>query len=180
MYVRVNQDRCAGCGICMYECPSGAIQMENGWAVIDHSRCTGCQTCVEVCPNEAIEVVNQQPGAAVMPNQQTNSTLATQETKTVVIPHKSDIIQPQAEKNRLSIAPVASAAMAYVGREVVPRVIDAMVTALENRLARTADHNQISIEPPQNRPLNYGRGGRGKQIRYRGGRGNVKFRKGRR
>jgi len=36
----INQDMCAGCGICVYYCPTGAIRQEkNGKALIDNDKC---------------------------------------------------------------------------------------------------------------------------------------------
>lgn len=181
MYVCVNQNRCAGCGICVDECPSGAICLEDGRAVIDQSRCTGCHTCVENCPNEAIEVIQDQPVKSIFPVVDKPIPLASlQETSQSPVPVQASIIQTTPVNSKRSITLIASAALTYMGREVLPRVIDVMVTALENRIARSAEHNQIPIEPVQNMQMNTNRGGRGNQIRYRGGSGNGRIRKGRR
>lgn len=45
---------CVGCGICMKNCPEGAVKVENFCAVIDYDKCTGCGTCAEKCPKKAI------------------------------------------------------------------------------------------------------------------------------
>lgn len=181
MFVRINQDRCAGCGICVDECPTGAIHLENGWAVIDQARCTNCQTCAEVCPNEAVEVVYQQPTSAVVPVQEIESqVMPIQERISSPVPVQAKVIQHAPVKSSRSIAPIASAALAYMGREVFPRVIDAMVTALENRVTRSAEHNHIPIEPARSTQQNILPRGRGKQIRYHGGRGKGRNRIGRR
>lgn len=54
MAVNVSKEKCKGCGICVKNCPFGAITMENKVAVIGPS-CTGCGVCVEKCPFHAIE-----------------------------------------------------------------------------------------------------------------------------
>lgn len=49
-------DECVGCGTCTQDvCFTGAIQMQNGQAVIG-GNCRGCGRCVLTCPNDAIEL----------------------------------------------------------------------------------------------------------------------------
>lgn len=52
--MKVDQERCIGCGACMGICPIGAIIMEEGKAKIDPEKCISCRSCEGVCPVEAI------------------------------------------------------------------------------------------------------------------------------
>jgi len=45
---------CIGCGICVKNCPSNAIALEDNLAVIDYAKCTNCGTCAEKCPRKII------------------------------------------------------------------------------------------------------------------------------
>lgn len=45
---------CIGCGICVKNCPAGAVRVENFHAIIDYGKCTSCGACVEKCPKKAI------------------------------------------------------------------------------------------------------------------------------
>jgi phytoene dehydrogenase-like protein/NAD-dependent dihydropyrimidine dehydrogenase PreA subunit len=51
--MRVQKERCTGCGYCLLTCPEGAISSD-GWAVIDEAKCTDCNLCLSVCPNDAL------------------------------------------------------------------------------------------------------------------------------
>ncbi|MCR4597886.1 MAG: RnfABCDGE type electron transport complex subunit B [Acetatifactor sp.] len=45
---------CIGCGLCMKNCPAGAVKVENFCASIDQEKCIGCGACKEKCPKKAI------------------------------------------------------------------------------------------------------------------------------
>jgi ferredoxin len=51
----VNENLCTSCGVCLDECPVGAITIaENEKASIDDEKCIRCGKCHESCPNEAV------------------------------------------------------------------------------------------------------------------------------
>jgi len=54
--IRVIDDKCVGCGLCVKACPFGAITMEEKLARIDLDRCTLCGACVAACKFEAIDL----------------------------------------------------------------------------------------------------------------------------
>lgn len=58
--MQVNQERCNGCGDCVSICPSNAIRLEGGRAVIDERLCVGCQVCMNACAQDAIAFVEVQ------------------------------------------------------------------------------------------------------------------------
>ncbi len=51
--------RCLGCGACQAVCPTGAISMVEGKAVIDRAKCTVCGECARVCGASAKEMVGK-------------------------------------------------------------------------------------------------------------------------
>ncbi|MDP8257847.1 MAG: 4Fe-4S binding protein [Candidatus Aadella gelida] len=53
MAVKVNNEKCTGCGACVSVCPVDAIKIENGKAVISEE-CVDCGECVTQCPVEAL------------------------------------------------------------------------------------------------------------------------------
>jgi len=51
----VNEDLCVSCGVCVDDCPVGAITLkENQKAVINDDVCIRCGRCHEICPEEAV------------------------------------------------------------------------------------------------------------------------------
>ena len=54
--LKIDTDKCVGCGACVDACPVEAIKMDDGVAVIDEGACTECGLCVDECPNEAINL----------------------------------------------------------------------------------------------------------------------------
>jgi electron transfer flavoprotein alpha subunit len=53
--IRVKQDQCIGCTICVKKCPFGAIEMREKKAYI-LEMCNLCGACVPVCPPKAIVI----------------------------------------------------------------------------------------------------------------------------
>lgn len=55
MPVKVNQDTCIGCGVCIATCPTEALSMNaDGKAECDEALCIDCGACIGSCPVEAI------------------------------------------------------------------------------------------------------------------------------
>ena len=55
MSIRIIEEKCNGCGLCVRACPFAAIVIENNLAVIN-DECTLCGACVEPCDFDAIEL----------------------------------------------------------------------------------------------------------------------------
>lgn len=55
--VRIDEDRCTGCGLCVTPCAEGAIEIVGGKAkVIKEELCDGAGFCLAVCPEGALTV----------------------------------------------------------------------------------------------------------------------------
>lgn len=56
MAVKIDVEKCVGCGTCVEECPSDALSLEDEIAIVDDDLCVECGLCVEVCPSEALSL----------------------------------------------------------------------------------------------------------------------------
>lgn len=50
----IKTEDCVACGVCIDECPVGAITMNGQAAVINETACIRCGRCHDVCPREAV------------------------------------------------------------------------------------------------------------------------------
>ena len=51
--VLLDRSKCTGCTTCLKHCPTEAIRISDGHAVINSQRCIDCGECIRVCPHEA-------------------------------------------------------------------------------------------------------------------------------
>jgi len=51
--VSLVRDRCRGCTTCLKRCPTEAIRIRDGHAVIKNERCIDCGECIRLCPYKA-------------------------------------------------------------------------------------------------------------------------------
>lgn len=55
--VRIDEEKCTGCGLCVTPCAEGAIEIVDGKArVIDEVLCDGAGFCLSVCPTGALSI----------------------------------------------------------------------------------------------------------------------------
>ncbi|HLN53892.1 MAG TPA: [Fe-Fe] hydrogenase large subunit C-terminal domain-containing protein [Lentimicrobium sp.] len=52
--LKIREDLCEGCSHCMNVCPTEAIRVRNGKAVLIGNRCVDCGKCYRECPSNAI------------------------------------------------------------------------------------------------------------------------------
>lgn len=55
--VMLDESKCTGCTTCLRHCPTEAIRIKNGKAVIDSERCIDCGACIRYCPHQAKKAV---------------------------------------------------------------------------------------------------------------------------
>ncbi len=65
--VKVNEERCKGCGLCIHFCPQDVLEFSEqinrqGYhpVLFAHpEKCTGCTFCALMCPDCALEVYRE-------------------------------------------------------------------------------------------------------------------------
>ncbi|WP_305043884.1 ATP-binding protein [Geoalkalibacter sp.] len=59
--VKIDEDKCDGCGLCVPACAEGAIQIVDGKArLIADNLCDGLGACLGDCPRDAITIVKRE------------------------------------------------------------------------------------------------------------------------
>lgn len=118
--IRIDETRCDGCGTCVEACPTGAIRLADGVARVEHSLCRECEACLKACPTGAISVV-QKPVEVIQP-----------------VPVRAPSPTPVVARPAGRLLPWVGAALAFVGREVIPRVAVALLDAWDRRQGQPA------------------------------------------
>lgn len=160
MLIQVEQELCTGCGACVDTCPTEAIRLVDQRAKITEALCTQCEACIAACPNRAI-------AASLVPTLDKSAAVPLVfEPQPVLAVAKPPL--PEAARSSNGLMPLAGAALAYLGSEVAPRLVDMLVNVLEHKLTQPimTVNPPIPASPPIIRPR-----GRGRQLRtrYRGG-----------
>ncbi len=59
--IKINEDKCNGCGLCIPNCPEGALQVIDGRVrLISDLFCDGLGACVGHCPLGAITITERE------------------------------------------------------------------------------------------------------------------------
>ncbi|MBN1312304.1 MAG: 4Fe-4S binding protein [Anaerolineae bacterium] len=145
MKIRINEDRCAGCGNCLEVCPSGALSLKNDVAVVDYTLCTQCQACIDVCPVGAITAVKDTAMIVQQPAEIYNAAES----------------RPVATRSQ----PWLASALVLAGQAILPRLADALIVAVERKLTQPTTTTMGTASTPS--PRFAARGGRGMQRRAR-------------
>ena len=64
--IKIDKEKCSGCGNCVEACPFGVFEIENGKAAVKHpEKCRKCRACISACPNNAIKIERDRNGKAI-------------------------------------------------------------------------------------------------------------------
>jgi ferredoxin len=61
--IKIDEDKCTGCGLCIPNCPEGALQIiDNKARLISDLFCDGLGACIGHCPEGAIDIEEREAG----------------------------------------------------------------------------------------------------------------------
>jgi len=144
--MQVDLEKCTGCGGCLEACPSEAISMVDERAAIDNDTCLSCGVCADACPEGAISEVR----------------LPVPVTAAAIQPIKMQPGRPVPVTTSESRQAWSRPVLSFIGHEIVPRMADILMSALDRRLSAPSK-TQAMINPNTVRPINGG----GRQMRRR-------------
>ena len=62
--IRIDEEKCNGCGLCVVDCAEGALKILDGKArVVSESFCDGLGACIGACPQGALTIVEREAAA---------------------------------------------------------------------------------------------------------------------
>jgi NAD-dependent dihydropyrimidine dehydrogenase PreA subunit len=158
--IEINTERCNACGECVQVCPTGAIYLVEGTAMVEQELCRDCGSCITACPTEAISLITPK--------------------EAVVEPARAPVPRPEPEviqvktgsapaSFRTSLLPVVGGALAWGWREIVPRLAEYLLYDLDRRAAKRRSLVVRKNTPDHGSSIG-GRGkGRRRRQRRRGG-----------
>ncbi len=120
MSICLNTEICTGCGACVEACLPQALCLMAGKVVIEPELCTACGDCVKACAMGAITIV--EPPALMRPAE-------------VPVPVTARAVQntPQTQGKIVLWTGIAAT---LIEQQVLPRLADAFIAALDRRLSR--------------------------------------------
>lgn len=170
----IDRNTCTGCAVCVDTCPMGAIRMDESEsvAVIDTALCSECLLCLTKCPSGAIQQLESSELAPVPAVERDILEGEVIEGKVMPV-QTARSLTPAWQPGRL--VALASTALGFVGNWLLPRTADALISAVERRLAQGTNSassaaSLCSENRSQMSQIGRGRGrrGRGRQRRRRG------------
>ena len=163
--ITIDLERCTGCGACLEVCPTRALFLVDGKAMLDSTLCRECEACLGACPCGAITLaVREETGPrwdripAAQPQALTRSGRE-------IVP----IGPAPAPSSWTSRAlPMFSAAVAWAGREILPWLTGMLVDRLDRQTTRPSTTG--ASRGPTTRSSRSGDSRRRSRYRRRGGR----------
>ena len=138
MYVYVDERRCTGCGDCVEACPAGAIELLEGVAQIDGELCCACEACLDACPVGAILSVSEpgEDGQKLQREVQTAPARRSGSTGVAIAGRAKGAL------------PWVGAALAFAGREVLPRLGSYLLQVWDrNNASPTVSTGNVASKP---------------------------------
>ena len=158
--IKINTERCNGCGECVDVCPTGAVYLVGGKATVEPTLCHDCEACIAACPTGAIALATLEEAMVEpvrVPAPRPEPQVIQVKTKSAQAPF------------RHSVLPVIVGALAWGWREIVPRLAEYLLYDLDRRSARRRTPAARQSTRDNGTSVRGGGSGRRRRRRRRGG-----------
>lgn len=133
--VKINEELCNGCGVCIPSCKEGAIQIIDGKArLISDLLCDGLGACIGECPQGAITVEKRESEPY---NEQKVMQIMIEKGKNTVIAHLKHLL----DHKEIDYYTQALDYL-YANKDNLPFDLDQLIDDLENTEVKQIDNHQ--------------------------------------
>jgi len=89
MTIQIDKGKCIGCGACVTECPTEALELVDGIIAVNPDKCTDCGSCIEACPTNTLSLPGKKQDTQAQPSEKATDSESKTESGVNASPSKA-------------------------------------------------------------------------------------------